>query len=97
MAAVREHLFQLAGSRGMSDSKIMAVTLPIQQMSREDKLMAMEMLWADLSQDENKMDSPSWHENVLRETEKLIRDGKAKFSDWNTAQRRIRAKASRGA
>ena len=75
----------------------MAVTLPIQQMSREDKLMAMELLWADLSRDESGMDSPAWHEDVLRETEELIRGGKAKFSDWNVAQRRIRSKASRGA
>jgi len=64
-------------------------------MSREDKLRAMEALWADLSRDEAQVNSPAWHAEALRETEQLIREGKAKFSDWQTARRRIRRKAAR--
>ena len=71
----------------------MAVTLPIGRMSREDKLRAMEALWADLSRDEAETDSPGWHGAVLRETEQLVREGKAKFSDWQSARRRVRRKA----
>jgi hypothetical protein len=71
----------------------MAVMLSIRRMSREDKLRAMEALWADLSRDEAETDSPGWHGAVLRETEQLVREGKAKFSDWQTARRRIRRKA----
>ena len=73
----------------------MAVTLPIKRMSREDKLRAMEELWADLSRDETELESPHWHGAVLRETEQLVREGKAKFSDWQSARRRIRRKAGR--
>jgi len=73
----------------------MAVTLPINRMSRADKLRAMEALWADLSRDEAGIDSPGWHGVILRETERLVRDGKAKFSDWQTARRRIHRKAAR--
>jgi hypothetical protein len=73
----------------------MAVTLPIARMSREDKLRAMEALWVDLSRDEDETDSPGWHEATLRETEQLVREGKAKFSDWQSARRRIRRKAGR--
>ncbi len=40
-------------------------------------------------------DSPTWHGEVLRETEQLVRDGKANFSDWQTARRRIHGKAGR--
>lgn len=72
----------------------MAVTLPISRMSRTDKLRAMEALWADLSRDEAKMDSPDWHGVILRETEQLVRAGKAKFSDWQTARRRIHRKTA---
>ena len=64
-------------------------------MSRADKLRAMEALWADLSRDEAAMDSPGWHGETLRETEQLVRDGKAKFSDWQAARRRIHRKATR--
>jgi hypothetical protein len=62
-------------------------------MSREDKLRAMEALRADLSKDEAETDSPGWHGAVLRETEQLVRKGKARFSDWPSAKRRIRRKA----
>ena len=42
----------------------------------------MEALWDDLTEHESKVDSPGWHALVLRETEQLAREGKAKFSDW---------------
>jgi hypothetical protein len=73
----------------------MAITLPMKRMSREDKLRAMEELWADISQDEGQVDSPAWHAVALRETERLVRDGKAQFSDWPTARQRIRRKAAK--
>lgn len=75
----------------------MIVDLPIKRMSRKDKLRAMEALWADLSEDDAAFDSPNWHGEVLRETEELVREGKAKFSDWQTARRRIDRKARRKA
>lgn len=71
----------------------MAVTLPIGRMSLQDKLRAMEALWADLTQDEAETESPGWHGAVLRETEQLVLEGKAKFSDWHSARRRLRRKA----
>jgi hypothetical protein len=55
----------------------------------------MEALWTDLSRDEAELRSPAWHGEILRETEQLVRDGKAKFSDWQTARRRIHRKAAR--
>jgi len=38
----------------------MPVVLPLKKMSRDDKLRAMEALWADLSQDEDRFESPAW-------------------------------------
>jgi len=69
----------------------MAVTLPLSKMSRADKLRAMEALWADLSQDESSVKSPDWHAAELKETERLVKAGKAKFSNWETAKARIRS------
>jgi hypothetical protein len=48
-------------------------------MSRADKLRAMEILWADLSQDEAKVDFPDWHGTALREAEELVRAGRPSF------------------
>ena len=73
----------------------MAITLPIKRMSREEKLRAMEALWEDLSREESQFDSPAWHARALRHTERLVREGKAKFSDWAAARERIRRKAAK--
>lgn len=73
----------------------MAITLPIKRMSREDKLRAMEALWADLSREEAEVAPPGWHGAALREAEQLVRDGKAEFSDWQVASRRLRRKPAR--
>ncbi len=56
----------------------------------------MEALWADLSRDEAGIDSPGWHGVVLRETEQLVRDGKAKFSEWQAVRRRIGKQLTNG-
>lgn len=75
----------------------MAVTLPLSKMSRSDKLRAMEALWADLSQDESSVESPEWHATELKKAERLVKAGKAKFSNWETAKDRIRRKAAKRA
>jgi hypothetical protein len=72
----------------------MPVVLPLQKMSREEKLRAMEALWADLSKDEDRFESPAWHEQALRDAERAVNDGRAELSDWEEATKRIRRKAA---
>lgn len=64
-------------------------------MSRDEKLRAMEALWTDLSQDDERIESPPWHKNALREAEDALKAGKAQFSDWAEAKKRIRRKATK--
>ena len=64
-------------------------------MSRDEKLRAMEALWADLSQDDVAFESPPWHEQALEEAEKALKAGQAQFSDWAEAKQRIRRKAAK--
>lgn len=73
----------------------MPVVLPLKKMSRDEKLRAMEALWTDLSQDENRFDSPVWHEKALREAERMVKTRKSQFSNWEEAKKRIRRKAAR--
>jgi hypothetical protein len=47
----------------------MPVVLPLQKMSCNEKLRAMEALWADLSKDDDRLESPEWHARALREAE----------------------------
>lgn len=73
----------------------MPVAFPLKKMSRDEKLRAMEALWADLSQDEDRFESPAWHMQALRESERAVKNGKARFRKWDEAKERIRRKAAK--
>lgn len=73
----------------------MPTVLPLKKMSRPEKLRAMEALWIDLSQDDAAFKSPAWHEEALREAERAVAAGTAKFSDWDEAKKRLRRKAAK--
>ena len=45
------------------------IELPLKQMSRAEKLMALEALWEDLSRNEAEIVSPDWHREELAATE----------------------------
>ncbi|HEY7214899.1 MAG TPA: addiction module protein [Thermoanaerobaculia bacterium] len=62
-------------------------------MTREEKLQAMEALWDDLSRDPEALESPAWHEDVLRERDEQIAAGEAEFVDWEEAKADIRSRA----
>jgi len=68
----------------------MVSTLQIEKMSRAEKLQTMEAIWADLSKAETDVESPAWHENVLRETEARVTAGQERIADWETAKRELR-------
>ncbi len=66
----------------------------LQEMSREDKLRAMEALWVDLSRQEQDFDSPDWHRGALLETEARVREGSERILDWEDAKRELRSQAT---
>ena len=50
----------------------------------------MEALWDDLSQEAAEVDSPIWHETVLKETAARVASGEELALDWDTAKRHLR-------
>jgi hypothetical protein len=68
--------------------------MQIDQMTLEEKLLAMEALWDDLCRREASLPMLQWHKDLLDERERLVRDGKARFTDWETAKRRIAGQTS---
>ena len=63
--------------------------MQIDQMTLEEKLRAMESLWDDLCPREESIPMLQWHKDLLDERERLVVEGKARFTDWETAKRRI--------
>ena len=70
----------------------MPVTLPLKEMTLQEKLAAMELLWEDLARSPESIESPTWHKEILDERRRLIAEGKAQFMDWETAKTEIRKK-----
>ena len=59
----------------------MAVDLPLTQMSLEDKVQAMELLWAELSKTPEQVSSPAWHREELHSRRQQIQVGTASFQN----------------
>jgi hypothetical protein len=72
----------------------MSTVINIDQMTLEEKLRAMEALWDDLCRHEEDVQVPQWHKEVLDDRERLIEEGKAQFTDWETAKKRIGERTS---
>ena len=68
----------------------MTSVIQIAQMSRKEKLQTMEAIWADLSRDDTAVESPEWHENILKETAARMVSGQERISDWTIAKRDLR-------
>lgn len=71
------------------------VDLPLSELTHAQKLELMEAIWEDLAKHEETLESPSWHEEVLKDREEALATGKATVSDWEKAKPRIRENVSR--
>jgi len=69
------------------------MNLNLKEMSRQDKLIAMEALWSDLSGNEHEVESPAWHESALKETEAKVNAGLEQILDWEDAKEKLRSHA----
>ena len=68
--------------------------VPIAQLSFTQKLDLMEMLWADMIANEKNLQSPAWHETVLKDRETALDAGKITVSNWEEAKERIKKNIS---
>src|SRR5438128_915328 len=69
-------------------------SLPLSEMTVEEKLQTMEALWQSLSTDPAAIESPAWHGEELREREKKIESKEAEFIDWEKGKADIRRRTS---
>lgn len=72
----------------------MATSLALDDMTIEEKLQAMEALWADLCQHEEALPVYEWQKKILDRREKLIAEGKTRFIDWEESKKRIEKETS---
>src|SRR5437667_5552993 len=98
LAAVRpleKHQIDATAKRIISAplyTAVMSIKLPLNEMTVQEKLAAMESLWEDLSRSPEAIESPAWHKGVLDQRQQRIADGTAQFEDWEKAKAKIREK-----
>jgi hypothetical protein len=68
----------------------MDISLPLDKMTRLDKIAIMERLWEDLCRDPGSIPSPAWHKDILGAREREVSEGKAKFTSFDRSKKRIR-------
>ena len=54
-------------------------TAEIKKMNFRERLQTMELLWDSLLEDEYRLESPAWHEDVLRKRKEKIDNNEARF------------------
>ena len=70
----------------------MEAVLPLDQMSIEEKLRALEKIWDALTKDEDQLPVPDWHKKVLDQRQQQIDSGEAKFIPLEEFKERVRKK-----
>jgi putative addiction module component (TIGR02574 family) len=78
----------------MTHNKVMDTVLPLDRMTVEEKLRAIEVLWDDLCRNEKQLPVADWQKQLFDEREQQIQTGEAKFSDLDAAEKRIRERTS---
>ena len=69
--------------------QFMEATIPLDKMSVEEKIKAMEIIWDDLRKNASNVPSPEWHKHVLNERENALKSGEDRFIEWDKARKKI--------
>jgi putative addiction module component (TIGR02574 family) len=69
-------------------------TLEIEQMSRTEKLQAMELLWRSMATEPKKLESPAWHKKILAQRLAKMESGKAEFLTIAQLKKRLAKRAA---
>jgi len=60
------------------------------RLSKAERLQAMEWLWASLAQEQQDIESPEWHGEVLAARKAKVDSGAAKFLSVAELKKRLR-------
>ena len=61
----------------------------IKQLSKEEKLHLIETIWQQLSIDEEQLEVPHSHKEMLEKRAAMAERGEAEFLDWQQAKKQI--------
>ena len=62
----------------------------VSRLSKAERLQAMEWLWASLSKEQQDIESPEWHAEVLAARKAKVDSGEAQFLSVGQLKERLR-------
>jgi putative addiction module component (TIGR02574 family) len=62
----------------------------VSRLSKAERLQAMEWLWASLSKEQEDVQSPEWHREVLAARQAKVESGEAQFLTVDQLKERLR-------
>ena len=80
---------RIKGKTLKNKDKYLNITLPLDKMTNEEKIIIIEKIWEDLYK-KNDIKSPLWHRDILEKRKKDIENGEGKILDWNEERNNIR-------
>lgn len=61
-------------------------------MTVSEKIAMMETLWDEITRDQQAIESPGWHKDILDDRRTRVASGQSKFADWDLAKANLRKK-----
>lgn len=61
----------------------------LRELSVQEKLLTMELLWDELCKQDDSVPAPGWHAVVLADREASLAQGDDHFEDWEAVKRNI--------
>jgi len=65
--------------------------VPLDKLSIEEKLHALEVIWENLCETPDAVPSPGWHADLLQQREHAIANGEDSFEDWDVVKGQLRS------
>ena len=86
----RRALAENGVAHAVASLTVISMKLDLETMSREQKLKALHEIWEDLAGDDQSLESPGWHAQLLQETVDRVHDGRERIHDWEEAKEELR-------
>jgi len=67
----------------------MTLEAMIDGLTREEQLIAMELLWKRLTQTEGTVEPPGWHRSIVADRVAAVENGSDTLTDWAEARKRL--------
>lgn len=67
----------------------MTLETMIDGLTRDEQMIAMELLWKRLTHEAASVEPPAWHRTVVAERAAAVENGDDALSDWTDAKQRL--------